>query len=127
MNFLLQSHDVCLLNLHLCQHYNHPSGFAQDGGTRLEQEMNSLPDADFPTLAADFYIAIWRARAFKSLNRATAFGALNALLPLNCAAIPQGTELPRDILSPKRWASEERHALINWLSDTLADREPAFL
>jgi prophage maintenance system killer protein len=127
MNFYIQQHDICLINLQLCRHYNHPAGFAHDGDLRLNQELEALQDKDLPTLAADFYIAVWRARAFKSLNRATAFGALNAFLPLNCLAIPNGTQLPADILGPTRWGSKERDALVGWLSETLVDREPAFL
>ncbi len=127
MNFVIQSHDICLINMQLCRHYNHPIGFAADGGVRLERELSSVSGDDLSAFASDCYIAVWRSRAFKSLNRATAFGGLNALLLLNCVAIPPRTDLPKTVLGPARWASSERAALIDWLSETLIHRKPDFV
>jgi prophage maintenance system killer protein len=123
LNFFLDEQDVCLINMHLCRTFGHAQGFSEGGPIRLRAEIDSLAQGDTATFAANFYIAVWRARAFRSLNRATAYGTLLALLPLNGVEIPAGTAIPADVLGPPRWGPKEKSALTDWLRNTIQNRE----
>lgn len=117
MNLLLPDTEIDLINEHLCLAFGSAPGYRPDGQDHLRAQIAEINGDAVHEVAAKLYVAIVRTQPFVSLNEATAFGSMNAMLSLHFMALSQDIEPRMDILRPAQWGDAEFNILSNWIME----------